>query len=127
MASLLLKNTATLARPMTRMMSARPMTRFVQYPFDKTKMEEVRAWVNDIDTPAELRDAAGVRNVEFSFCPGQGESVVPGREFPHPPPTRPLTAVALAPACSRLARGSLHLQRFGGYEGLPGDRSLQER
>lgn len=48
------------------------MTRFVQYPFDKTKMEEVRAWVNSTDVPAKLRASPGVKDVEFSFCPGEG-------------------------------------------------------
>ena len=50
----------------------RPMTRFVQYPFDKTKMAEVREWVNGSDLPAKLRGPNGVKNVEFSFCPGEG-------------------------------------------------------
>ena len=31
--------------------AARPMTRFVQYPFDKSKMTEVRAWVNESGIP----------------------------------------------------------------------------
>lgn len=48
------------------------MTRFVQYPFDKTKMAEVRAWVNDSDMPASVRAETGVKDVEFSFCPGEG-------------------------------------------------------
>ena len=67
-----------LRRPATtlsaRFMSsdARPMTRFIQYPFDKTKMAEVRAWTNEIDLPEKLRAAPGVKNVEFSFCPGEG-------------------------------------------------------
>mmetsp|Transcript_35970 Transcript_35970/g.115134 ORF Transcript_35970/g.115134 Transcript_35970/m.115134 type:complete len:109 (+) Transcript_35970:192-518(+) len=51
---------------------ARPMTRFVQYPFDKTKMTEVRAWVNESDMPASVRAETGVKDVEFSFCPGEG-------------------------------------------------------
>merc|ERR1712046_50357 len=54
------------------MMSSRPMTRFIQYPFDKTKMEEVRTWINETSIPEDLRKEAGVRDIEFSFCPGQG-------------------------------------------------------
>ena len=48
------------------------MTRFVQYPMDKTKMEEVRAWVNESDLPGEIRATKGVSDVQFSFCPGEG-------------------------------------------------------
>lgn len=48
------------------------MTRFVQYPFDKTKMTEVREWVNQSGLPAKLRAAPGVKNIEVSFCPGEG-------------------------------------------------------
>ena len=54
------------------MSDARPMTRFVQYPFDKTKMTEVREWVNSVDLPAKLRGEPGVTDVEFNFCPGEG-------------------------------------------------------
>jgi hypothetical protein len=68
------KRTLAAARPLgTRALSdARPMTRFIQYPFDKSKMEEVRAWVNESGTGPDLRGVAGVNNVEFSFCPGEG-------------------------------------------------------
>merc|ERR1711939_819415 len=52
--------------------SRTPMTRFVQYPFDKTKMDEVRAWVADSPEVEGLRAIPGVQNVEISFCPGQG-------------------------------------------------------
>ena len=60
--------------PGNRLMSdaARPMTRWIQYPFDKTKMTEVRAWLNESDLPAKLRRTSGTSNVEFSFCPGEG-------------------------------------------------------
>ena len=52
----------------------RPMTRFVQYPFDKTKMEEVTAWSQGCSntTLAAIRAVPGVSNVEVSFCPGEG-------------------------------------------------------
>ena len=43
-----------------------------RYPFDKTKMEEVRAWVNESDFPAAVRATPGVKDLEISFCPGQG-------------------------------------------------------
>merc|ERR1712194_480896 len=52
--------------------AARPMTRFVQYPFDKTKMAEVREWLNSSGMGAKIRGIDGVKNVEISFCPGQG-------------------------------------------------------
>lgn len=48
------------------------MTRFVQYPFDKTKMAEVREWVNNEKWPAQMRASSGIKDVEFSFCPGEG-------------------------------------------------------
>lgn len=48
------------------------MTRFVQYPFDKTKMAEVREWVNGSDLKKVVRGQPGVKDVEFSFCPGEG-------------------------------------------------------
>jgi len=51
---------------------ARPMTRFVQYPFDKTKMEEVRAWIIDNKLADKMRATAGVKDLEVSFCPGEG-------------------------------------------------------
>merc|ERR1712094_165455 len=58
----------------THVTDKRPMTRFIQYPFDKTKMAEVRQWVNDNEASLAqpLRATSGVQNVEFSFCPGQG-------------------------------------------------------
>merc|ERR1711998_459508 len=57
-----------------RLMSSdkRPMTRFIQYPFDKTKMAEVRAWVKDEPAIQNLRKIEGVKDLEISFCPGQG-------------------------------------------------------
>jgi len=57
-----------------RLMSdaARPMTRFIQYPFDKTKMVEVREWVNSSDITPTMRAIPGVKDVEVSFCPGEG-------------------------------------------------------
>jgi len=48
------------------------MCRFVQYPFDKTKMAEVREWVNGSDLKNVVRGQPGVKDVEFSFCPGEG-------------------------------------------------------
>ena len=56
-----------------RLMSgaARPMTRFIQYPFDKTKMTEVREWANGVGLK-DLRAVKGVKDVELSFCPGEG-------------------------------------------------------
>ena len=75
----MLRRTATLARPILarplgRAMSteARPMTRFIQYPFDKTKMAEVRAWVNSNGIAAKVRANPGVKDIEISFCPGEG-------------------------------------------------------
>ena len=47
------------------------MTRFIQYPFDKTKMAEVREWANGVGL-ADLRAVKGVKDVELSFCPGEG-------------------------------------------------------
>jgi len=55
--------------------SKRPMTRFIQYPFDKTKMEEVTAWSLEAKSTtmvAAVRATPGVSNVEVSFCPGEG-------------------------------------------------------
>ena len=52
--------------------SARPMTRFIQYPFDKTKMEEVSAWVASSGITTKMRSQPGVKDVEMSFCPGEG-------------------------------------------------------
>ena len=54
------------------MSDARPMTRFIQYPFDKTKMAEVRAWVNEEKSIKDLRTISGVKDFEISFCPGEG-------------------------------------------------------
>ena len=44
----------------------------MQYPFDKTKMAEVREWVNTSDLKNVIRSAPGVSSVEISFCPGEG-------------------------------------------------------
>jgi len=74
---------ATIARrvlPQARALStsavaadARPMTRFIQYPMDKTKMAEVKEWLADRkDMVAATRNAGGITNIEFSFCPGEG-------------------------------------------------------
>merc|ERR1719174_43817 len=52
--------------------AARPMTRFFQHPFDKSKMEEVTEWVKESDLPNLLRSQPGVKDVEISFCPGEG-------------------------------------------------------
>ena len=57
------------ARPNTPSPRARS---FVQYPFDKTKMAEVREWVNASDLKNVLRSGPGVSSVEVSFCPGEG-------------------------------------------------------
>ncbi|EOD34219.1 hypothetical protein EMIHUDRAFT_449302 [Emiliania huxleyi CCMP1516] len=38
----------------------------------RTKMTEVRAWVNESNMPASVRAETGVKDVEFSFCPGEG-------------------------------------------------------
>merc|ERR1719443_1704704 len=61
----------TLAR---RSMSteARPMTRFVQYPFDKTKMAEVTEWFDGTGIAKTIRSKEGVKDLEVSFCPGEG-------------------------------------------------------
>lgn len=54
---------------------ARPMTRFIKYPMDKTKMDEVRTWMDE-PTQAKalqgIRAEPGVQSVEVSFCPGEG-------------------------------------------------------
>merc|ERR1719193_2347158 len=50
----------------------KPMTRFIQYPFDKTKMVEVRAFLNENKAFKAVRNVPGVKSLEFSFCPGQG-------------------------------------------------------
>merc|ERR1712187_578620 len=52
--------------------ASKPMTRFIQYPFDKTKMDEVRTWVKSSGVVEKLRAIDGVKNVDVSFCPGQG-------------------------------------------------------
>lgn len=61
-------------RSMARSMAteARPMTRFIQYPFDKTKMTEVREWVNNSGLGEKIRATDGIKDVEVSFCPGEG-------------------------------------------------------
>ena len=72
--------TSVVVRPLSSSSSSdtatakRPMTRFVQYPFDKTKMEEVTAWSQGCSntTLAAIRAVPGVSNVEVSFCPGEG-------------------------------------------------------
>eukprot|EP00343_Euplotes_focardii_P009261 CAMPEP_0205825144 /NCGR_PEP_ID=MMETSP0206-20130828/24121_1 /ASSEMBLY_ACC=CAM_ASM_000279 /TAXON_ID=36767 /ORGANISM="Euplotes focardii, Strain TN1" /LENGTH=103 /DNA_ID=CAMNT_0053123939 /DNA_START=93 /DNA_END=404 /DNA_ORIENTATION=+ len=51
------------------------MTRFIQFPMDKTKMPEVRASLAEPEQTQlvqELRSAPGVQSMEVSFCPGQG-------------------------------------------------------
>mmetsp|Transcript_68538 Transcript_68538/g.108784 ORF Transcript_68538/g.108784 Transcript_68538/m.108784 type:complete len:127 (+) Transcript_68538:64-444(+) len=52
--------------------AAKPMTRFVQYPFDKTKMTEVCDWAKSSGIVTKIRGISGVKNVEVSFCPGHG-------------------------------------------------------
>merc|ERR1719174_2664696 len=51
---------------------ARPMSRFIQYPFDKTKMAEVTEWFDSSGMAATLRSKEGVKDLEVSFCPGEG-------------------------------------------------------
>ena len=46
--------------------------RFVQYPFDKTKMAEVTAWFDGTGIGPIMRSKPGVKDVEVSFCPGEG-------------------------------------------------------
>jgi hypothetical protein len=48
------------------------MTRWVQHPADKTKMEETIAWAKESGIADKIRSAKGVRDVEISFCPGEG-------------------------------------------------------
>ena len=48
------------------------MTRFVQYPFDKTKMAEVTEWAKESGMAEKLRGIDGIKDIEFSFCPGEG-------------------------------------------------------
>ena len=48
------------------------MTRFVQYPFDKTKMTEVTEWFDGTGIAATIRSKPGVKDLEVSFCPGEG-------------------------------------------------------
>ena len=43
-----------------------------QYPFDKTKMAEVTAWSKEADLASKIRAMPGVRDIEVSFCPGEG-------------------------------------------------------
>merc|ERR1711939_1099270 len=70
----MLRHAAQTVKVGARAMSTdrRPMTRFVQYPFDKTKMDEVRAWVANSNEISGLRTIDGVSSVEYSFCPGEG-------------------------------------------------------
>jgi hypothetical protein len=60
----------TLARGMST--EARPMTRFVQYPFDKTKMAEVTEWFEGTGIGPTMRSKPGIKDIEVSFCPGEG-------------------------------------------------------
>jgi len=64
----------TMMPKLTRGMSkdARPMTRFIQYPFDKTKMAEVTEWFDKSGIAKTVRSKPGVKDLEVSFCPGQG-------------------------------------------------------
>ena len=48
------------------------MTRFVQYPFDKTKMAEVTEWFDGTGIAKTIRGKEGVKDLEVSFCPGEG-------------------------------------------------------
>ena len=48
------------------------MTRFIQYPFDKTKMAEVTEWWAGTGNSAIIRSKPGIKDVEVSFCPGEG-------------------------------------------------------
>ena len=48
------------------------MTRFIQYPFDKTKMEEVKAWAKTSGLAEMARGEPGIKDFEVSFCPGEG-------------------------------------------------------
>jgi len=45
---------------------------FVQYPFDKTKMTEVTEYVAASGLGAKIRSKPGVKDLEVSFCPGEG-------------------------------------------------------
>ena len=47
-------------------------SRFVQYPFDKTKMAEVREWIGTTGLVNSPRKESGIKDVETSFCPGEG-------------------------------------------------------
>ena len=91
-----------LARGMSRGMAteARPMTRFIQYPFDKTKMAEVTEWFDSSGIAATIRSKPGVKDLEVSFCPGEGwvrhAASIPGYlPYPH------LCASCLAPVSCR--------------------------
>ena len=46
--------------------------RFVQYPFDKTKMAEVTEWIEGSGLLKTIRSKEGVKDLEVSFCPGEG-------------------------------------------------------
>merc|ERR1740121_1945868 len=48
------------------------MTRFVQYPFYKKLSRDVREWVKTSGLVPKLRGVDGVKDMEVSFCPGQG-------------------------------------------------------
>jgi hypothetical protein len=48
------------------------MTRFIQYPWDKTKMEEASKFAKENPDVQSVRSIPGVKDVQFSFCPGQG-------------------------------------------------------
>lgn len=44
----------------------------MQYPFDKTKMTEVTEWFDGSGMAGTIRSKAGVKDLEVSFCPGEG-------------------------------------------------------
>ena len=44
----------------------------MQYPFDKTKMAEVTEWFDGTGIAANIRSKPGVKDLEVSFCPGEG-------------------------------------------------------
>lgn len=48
------------------------MTRFVQYPFDKSKMAEVSDWMKTDPAVQGVKKIKGVKSMELSFCPGEG-------------------------------------------------------
>merc|ERR1712087_863248 len=65
-------NRRTFSSGLGTMSGPAPMTRFIQYPFDKTKMEEVKWWVKENKLAEKAREIPGVKDVEISFCPGEG-------------------------------------------------------